>query len=222
MTRLVVQHNSVETFQADAVAVLGNVYNFTDNTPPPPQNIQTSGTVQWNAGGSAWPGRVVDMTDLSQIIGRFTPNDPVLPWPGRSGSTSRFIILPNHIIAARFIVPADVNANDNFGIGGNSYTAGNPPLAPYPPAGQRIKAIFCLSQTPGDFSRPGPYTVRAPINSDAAFLHYTGGATTAFYAGITPGLWYLNICGFNPTTGQIDLSQPVGIPFVHTGRINPN
>lgn len=209
--QLRVFHNTALTFSADQLSVVGSDYMFTDNTPPPPTNVLARCTVQWSAHGT-WQARAnVDVTQLSEIIGRLSPNDEPLAWPGRSGSSCRLIIPPGKIICAQFTVPAGIGPDDRFGIGGNSYVAGNPPLAPYPPGGTHILATYSISQIPGEI-RAAPYSVASPTNTDSAFLRYGGGAATNFYAGISPGTWYLNIVPTNPAV-------PCGVPLVHTGRI---
>lgn len=89
----IVQHNGVTQFTADNFSLSGNIWNFTDNTPPPGQIIvppgytrQMSGVVGYAAGNIG--NRSIDTTELINLFGfaSATQSNPPVQFPYVSGS----------------------------------------------------------------------------------------------------------------------------------------
>lgn len=119
MTKLIIQHNGIEQFQADILAQggFGGIYNFTDNTPPPPQGCVadplrtrvTAITAGYNGIRNS-PQRTADATSLLNVFGwdatANRPTDPALFPYGVDGIGVVLNILRGKYLSLGFRAPS--------------------------------------------------------------------------------------------------------------------
>ena len=135
---LIVQHNGIQQFAADAVNVAGNVYNFSDNAPPPPPVGRLTRTNVNFPPASNSASR--DMTQFDDIWGHATYNDAERPWPGANVSNARWLMQRGMYVSAGFIIPANTPITRQGYFKGVS-NFGGPVL------------LFSVSPNVGDFSQ---------------------------------------------------------------------